>query len=217
MATRSPKPTAPTAAKAPARRSSSKSSTVMGSDEERLRHSGAPEVRGTRSSADDGRTQHDGGVLTKAERQRMLRDEFKQEALPTPPEIPGYHLCWLSTTNSYDPIVKRMRLGYTPVKADELMGFETYKMKSGQYEGMVACNEMVLFKIPTEIWEEIMMEFHHNQPLADEQAIRSALPNQEDKKGKRLVDFDDEDEGMRALGKKYQPDQGRFVDAQRGG
>jgi len=52
------------------------------------------------------------------ERRRMFRDEFAQEALPNAPEIPGFHCCWLSTTHQYDPIHKRMRIGYTPVKAD---------------------------------------------------------------------------------------------------
>ena len=28
------------------------------------------------------------------ERRKMFRSEWLQEALPTPPEIPGFHLCW---------------------------------------------------------------------------------------------------------------------------
>ena len=85
--------------------------------------------------------------VSSEERRRMFRSEWMQEALPTPPEIPGFHLCWLSSTNQYDPIHKRLRMGYTPVKAEELPGFENYHVKAGELEGHVACNEMILYKM----------------------------------------------------------------------
>ena len=52
--------------------------------------------------------------------------------------IPGWHLCWLSTTNSYDTIDKRIRLGYVPVKADELPGFDNYRVKAGEHVGQIS-------------------------------------------------------------------------------
>jgi hypothetical protein len=30
--------------------------------------------------------------------------------------MPGWHLCWLTTTSAYDTIQKRMRLGYSAVR-----------------------------------------------------------------------------------------------------
>ena len=54
----------------------------------------------------------------------MWSEEMTQSALPKLPSMDGWHLCWLSTTNSYDSIDKRMRLGYVPVKSDELPGYE---------------------------------------------------------------------------------------------
>jgi hypothetical protein len=54
-----------------------------------------------------------------------------------------------------------MRIGYTPVKADEVPGFENFRVKAGEMEGFVACNEMVLYKIPSEIYQEYMDEVHH--------------------------------------------------------
>ena len=142
----------------------------------RMSKAAAPEVRGSRGSADDERTLNDGTGLTAAERLAMIRSEFSQEALPTVPKMPGWHLCWLSTTNSYDPVHKRMRLGYVPVRVDEVPGgFEQLRMTSGEFEGCISCNEMVLFKLPEDVYQMIMAEFHHNMPLSEEEALKSAL------------------------------------------
>ena len=123
------------------------------------------------------------------ERRKMFRSEWLQEALPTPPEIPGYHLCWLSSTNQYDPIHKRMRLGYEPVKADELPGFEHLKVKAGEHVGFVACNEMLLYKLPMDIYQQLMTELHHNAPLEEQEKIKvqqEQLLGQRDSHGKTL-------------------------------
>ena len=78
---------------------------------------------------------------SKRERAEAFRDRWQNSALPDLPEgiIPGFHLCWLSTTNGYDSIDKRMTLGYEPVKASDLgKGFENLgKMSSGKFEGCV--------------------------------------------------------------------------------
>ena len=102
----------------------------------------------------------------------MWSDEWTQSALPKVPEIPGWHLCWLSTTNSYDSIDKRMRLGYVPVRADEFPGFENFRVKAGQHEGFVACNEMLLFKLPMEIYQDVMLQMHHEAPMDEADKIR---------------------------------------------
>ena len=82
--------------------------------------------RESRSSEDDSRKAPEEKFVSSEERRRAFRSEWLQEALPTPPEIPGFHLCWLSTTNQYDPIHKRLRMGYELVKAAEVSGFEAY-------------------------------------------------------------------------------------------
>lgn len=139
--------------------------------EERLKRPGN-EGREPRSTANAPRTNEDGTAFTVEERRQMLRNDWIQEALPTPPEIPGYHACWLSTTNSYDPIHKRIQMGYEPVRADEVPGFEAYRMKAGQWDGFIGCNEMVLFKVPVERFQDLMAIFHHDMPLEGEQAIK---------------------------------------------
>ena len=171
------------------------------SEDARTRFDSDSDARGTRAEADVPRTNDEGTAMTLEERRAMIRNEFLQEALPKAPDIPGFHCCWLSTTNSYDPIHKRMRLGYTPVSADEVKGFETLKASSGEFVGAVACNEMVLFKIPLELYEMIMQEFHHLQPAAAEEAIRAQLVREEeDSDGKKLGQI--EGDGYQTFGRK---------------
>lgn len=148
------------------------------------------------ATADAPRKDSDGTALTRQDRLRMIQDEFRQEALPQVPEIPGYHLCWLSTTSSYDPIAKRMRLGYTPVDHSELPGFNAERAASGAFTGAISCNEMLLFKIPLDTYEMIMQEFHHDQPLREEEALKQNLRKGERDSGGKELDgevegFDD--------------------------
>ena len=132
----------------------------------------------------------------KARRERLdaFRDKWQNSALPDIPEdaIPGMHLCWLSTTNQYDSIDKRMALGYEPVKAAELgKGFEALgKMNSGKFEGCVSCNEMVLFKIPEEIYQEVMRMLHLEDPLEHQRNITSQVRStaQEGKGGRSIFE-----------------------------
>lgn len=154
--------------------------------------------RDNRSSEDVRRQDSDGTAMTVSERRKMFKNEWTQEALPTPPEVPGYHMCWLSTTNSYDPIHKRIRMGYEPVRADEIKGFETFRMKSGEFEGFVAVNEMLLFKIPNEIYQALMEEIHHFSPLEEEDKLKAQAVLGQDANGKQLGMI--EGDGLAQLG-----------------
>jgi len=149
--------------------------------------------RESRALEDNSRKAPEDNFVSSEERRRAFRSEWLQEALPTPPAIPGFHPCWLSTTNQYDPIHKRLRMGYTPVKAEEVQGFEAYKVKSGEHEGFVACNEMLLFKIPMDVYQDIMAEMHHHAPLDEQEKIRvqqEQLLNARDSTGKSLVQIE---------------------------
>ena len=123
-----------------------KTKGIIGGDS-RLAKSAGSKVRGDRKSSDDNRDQLDGTVLSAKERRRQLREEWVQEVLPKPPEIQGFHCCWLSTTSSVDPIYKRVQIGYEPVRVSEVKGLESFTGRGGDYDGCVVCNEMVLFKI----------------------------------------------------------------------
>jgi hypothetical protein len=159
-------------------------------DERLVKNSGAT-ARGPRDGADSDRVQQDGSALSAAERRRLLRNEWTQEVLPTPPAMPGFHLCWISTTNSTDPVHKRIQLGYQPVKVSEVPGFDQYKIADGgQFDGCIACNEMLLFKLPQEIYQDIMTIYHHDIPLEQEQSIKDRVSNvmhDRDSEGKQLT------------------------------
>jgi hypothetical protein len=170
--------------------------TFLGDDN--LKQGNGDAARGSRDSADVQRQDSDGTAMSRSERRKSFLNEWQQQALPTPPEIPGYHLCWLSTTSSYDPIHKRMRLGYEPVKASDVPGFDSFNLKSGEWKGFIGANEMLLFKIPNEVYQEIMEELHYYQPLDEENAIKSGLMQQQDNNGKQLGSI--EGDGIASLG-----------------
>jgi len=122
----------------------------------RLKKSLSAGGRESRASLDKSREAPEETFVSADERRKMWKDEWVQSALPNAPEMPGWHMCWLSTTNSYDSIDKRIRLGYIPVKAEDYPGFENYRVKAGEHVGYIACNEMLLFKIPMDVYQDIM-------------------------------------------------------------
>lgn len=155
-----------------------------------------------------------GDEKSKVTRERLeaFRDQWANSALPeiSKDSIPGYHLCWLSTTNTYDTIDKRIALGYEPVKAYELgSSFETLgKMNSGKFEGCVSCNEMILFKIPSDLYQEAMKLMHYEMPLEHQQNITANLRGaaENDKGGRTLLEG-----GLLEMEKgKVNPDSMRF-------
>lgn len=176
-------------------------SATLGEDD-RLSKQEDP-ARADRGAQDAQRFEDDGLAMTPAERMRMIRSEWMNEALPTPPKLAGWHLCWLTTNSNYDPLSKRLRLGYQLVRKSEMPSFETGVMdenKNSEFVDYVTCNEMILAKIPEELYQQIMLEFHHNMPLEGEEAIKSSISDNmrhEDSDGNRVII--DEEEGMRTL------------------
>jgi len=154
----------------------------------RLKKSLSAGGRENRAELDENRAAPETQFASSEERRKMWKDEWTQSALPNVPEIPGWHLCWLSTTNSYDSIDKRIRLGYVPVKAEEIGGFENYRVQDGEHVGYVACNEMLLFKIPMDIYQEVMAQMHHEAPLeeANKIHVQAEAVQGRDSSGRRL-------------------------------
>lgn len=161
--------------------------------ESRLKKSLNAGGRNDRASEDASRRPPEEKFASSQERRKMWSDEWTQSALPKLPEnaIPGWHLCWLSTTNSYDTIDKRMRLGYVPVSADELPGFDSFRVKAGEHVGHISCNEMLLFKLPMEIYQAVMTDLHYDRPREEAEKIKVQLENLQgsirDSHGKPLV------------------------------
>jgi hypothetical protein len=169
--------------------------------ESRIKKSLSAGGRETRANPDSDRESPEDKFVSAEERRKMWKDEWTQSALPSVPDIPGFHLCWLSTTNSYDSIDKRIRLGYAPVKAEEMPEFDNYRVKAGEKVGFIACNEMLLYKIPMDHYQDIMAHFHHEQPLEEANKIRLQAEQQvgRDSSGKRLGGI--EGDGLESIDK----------------
>jgi len=109
--------------------------------------------------------------VSEDDRLEVFRAQLFNDALPDLPEMPGYHVCWLTTTNPRDPIHRRIQLGYEPIKAADVPGMEFASIKTGEWAGLVGVNEMIAFKLPTTLYQKFMQEAHHDAPLREENKL----------------------------------------------
>jgi len=119
-------------------------------------------------------------ALSDEERREAYRKGLYQTHLPDLPAIPGFHVCWLTTTNPKDSIQARMRLGYQLIKASEIPGFDFANVKTGEYQGFVGINEMLAAKLPLSVYQDYMTISHHEQPLEEESAIVAEVLKQQE-------------------------------------
>ncbi len=157
--------------------------------------------RDTRRSED--RKVSENREVTENDRLEMFRNQLFNDALPDLPKIPGYHLCWLTTTNPRDPIHRRIQLGYEPVKPDEVPGMEYASLKTGEWAGFIGVNEMLAFKLPDSLYQAFMREAHYDAPLREEGKLADVadmLREQAARAGGALI----EEDGMQEL-REYQP------------
>jgi len=159
------------------------------------------EVRGDRHMQDRKVTHN--RALSDDQRVDEFRQQFFQSALPDIPKIPGYHVCWLTTENPRDPIHSRIRLGYEPIRASDIPGWDHAQLKTGEWVGCIGVNEMIAFKLPLELYEAYMTINHHEQPLSEEEKLSSQIRameaemNQAAKRGVVSLELED---GTAALG-----------------
>lgn len=135
--------------------------------------------------------------ITDDERLDMFRQSFVQSALPNLPEIPGYHVCWLTTNNPRDSIHMRMRLGYEPLRPADVPGWEYATIKTGEYQGLVGVNEMLAFKLPMSLYQRYMQEAHHDAPNREQEKLVAnyeALRNRAQAEGGDLLEFEGNEE-----------------------
>ena len=109
--------------------------------------------------------------VTDDDRLEMFRAQLFNDALPDLPDMPGYHMCWLTTTNPRDPIHRRIQLGYEPIKATDVPGMEFASVKTGEWAGLIGVNEMIAFKLPETLYQRFMQEAHHDAPLREENKL----------------------------------------------
>lgn len=138
----------------------------------------AAETRGNREEryahdreADD-REMSEDREMAEAERLEFFKASLMQELLPSLPKIPGYHVCWITTTHKTDTVAFRLRLGYSLIHAAELPGFDGVFLKAGDYAGVVSCNEMLAAKIPLSLFNKYMAHVHHTLPNEQADKIR---------------------------------------------
>jgi hypothetical protein len=137
-------------------------------NDERLKKS-AGDLRTNRAMEDRAVT-HD-RAISDDDRVEMFRQQFFNSSLPDLPKIPGWHMCWLTTTNPRDSIQGRIRLGYEPVKPEDVPGWEYATLKTGDWAGFIGVNEMLAFKLPMSLYSRFMQEAHHSAPLREEEKL----------------------------------------------
>jgi hypothetical protein len=109
--------------------------------------------------------------LTDGERVELLKRANFQSSLPNLPRIPGYHVCWVSTTHPSDTPQGREQLGYTYITRAEVPEFTYTDQKSDDFPGVVTWREMVGMKLPLSTYQLFMEELHHNEPARSEETI----------------------------------------------
>ena len=158
---------------------------------------------------EDDRPATEDRVLSDDDRLEMFRNQLFNDALPDLPNVPGYHVCWLTTTNPRDPIHRRMQLGYEPLRADEVPGMEYASLKTGEWQGFIGVNEMLAFKLPMSLFEAFMQEAHHAAPMREEDKLAEVadmLREQAEKSGSTLYEGD----GMTDM-HSFKPRRGTFA------
>jgi hypothetical protein len=65
----------------------------------------------------------------------------------------------------------RIRLGYEPLKPEDVPGWDYATLKTGDWAGLIGVNEMLAFKLPISLYEKYMKEAHHDAPLREEEKL----------------------------------------------
>ena len=128
------------------------------------------------------------------ERLEMFRDSLQQSVLPDIPKIPGYHVCWLSTTNGRDSIARRRQLGYELIRVEDLPGWDDTSVREGDYAGCICVNEMIASKIPLRLYNRMMRMVGHDMPLEEEGKLKvniDALKQSMERDGTRVAEVGD--------------------------
>ena len=111
--------------------------------------------------------------MTEDERFEAFVESQEQSIMPKLPKIDGYHLCWLTTQNKHDTIARRLAMGYTLIRVEEIPGVSGESLKVGDRDGILAVNEMVAAKIPLSLYNRMMAYSHHTRPLEEEGKLKT--------------------------------------------
>ena len=157
------------------------------SDERIAKRASVGGAREDRASSDRGITENRETTdsVRLAERLSILRDV--ETKLPRIPEIPGYHTCWLTTTNSSDTLEHRFRLGYELIHPSELPGFLLPTQQSGGASSdRIMVNEMVAAKLSKDLAEAYIKHLHHDLPSEQLRNLRESAQITRDGRGNEI-------------------------------
>jgi hypothetical protein len=115
----------------------------------------------TKSYFKEGHMKEANWKITESKRAKMFQHS-RFTSLPNLPELTGWHMCWLTTTNPHDTIEMRIRLGYEPVKLEDAPRWESSILETGDWKGFIGFNEMLAFKLPISLYEKFMKEANHD-------------------------------------------------------
>jgi hypothetical protein len=153
--------------------------------DERLKRDANAGGRESRAMQDQVRNAPAEESLVSKERRSAFQSEWLQEVLPKVPDIPGFHTCWLSSTNGWDPLHRRQRMGYTLVSAEDALPDwfkeSARQMRSAEHPGAISCNEMLLYKIPLDVYNSAMMHFHHDLPMQESEKLQASYEQLKEK------------------------------------
>lgn len=112
---------------------------------------------------------------SKAEMIRAFATEMYNNILPETPKIEGYHTCWVSTTNASDTPQRRESHGYERVHPEDIPGYDHITLTQGIFVGCIGLNEMILMKLPIDLWHTFMKIAHADRPFEQEDRVRDAV------------------------------------------
>jgi len=143
-------------------------------------------------------------TMSDAELLRRYRVSLTSNILPTIPSIDGFHVCWvpMNSNNIYDTVDYRRGIGYSVVKQEEIPAFQSPSNRSGQIEGCVSHNEMILMKLPSKLYQMYSLDTHHSQPNEQERTIQQNIVQMQDNEGNSIVRDSAEMTGINRLARK---------------
>ena len=127
------------------------------------------------------------------ERLALFLDSQHQTVLPSLPGQEGWHLCWLSTTNSRDTIHWRRSIGYELVRLSDQPDWVGVQNAGGNYADYVCVAEMVAARIPLSLYNKLMRAVHHKLPLGEEEKLRGQtdlMRESAERRGMRVLEGD---------------------------
>ena len=126
------------------------------------------------------------------ERLSLFLDTQHQTVLPTLPRQDGYHVCWLTTTNSRDTIHWRRSIGYELITLADHPEWSGIASHVEGYTGYVCVSEMVAARITISQYNKYMRAMHHTRPLDEEEKLRGQtelMRQRADQAGARVTEI----------------------------